>query len=80
MSPIPGSSSSTAQKLAAERLGGLHRALCVSAGLLAEGPDALRDRLRARLAPLLTETGYAEILDRPLPWDRWDPTARQLRG
>jgi ring-1,2-phenylacetyl-CoA epoxidase subunit PaaC len=51
----------------------------VKAGILAEDSDALRERLRIRLTPLLTDVGHVEILDRPLPWDRWDPTTRQLR-
>ena len=49
-----------------------------AAGLLAEGPDDLRHRLRSRLQPLLEETGLAGLLDRPLPWRRWDPAARRL--
>jgi 1,2-phenylacetyl-CoA epoxidase catalytic subunit len=49
------------------------------AGLVAEGPDALRKRLKARLAPVLesAELG-ADLLERRLPLDRWDPTARRL--
>jgi 1,2-phenylacetyl-CoA epoxidase catalytic subunit len=41
-----------------------------AAGVLAEGPDALRTTLRARLAPF--------ALDRDLPWRRWDARARRL--
>jgi phenylacetate-CoA oxygenase PaaI subunit len=50
-----------------------------AAGLLASGPDELRHTLRARLEPVLDEVGVAEpLLARPLPWDRWDSTARRL--
>ena len=49
------------------------------AGLLAEGPDGLRARLKARLAPVLDEAGLSSLLARDLTWDRWDPTARRLR-
>jgi phenylacetate-CoA oxygenase PaaI subunit len=50
----------------------------VSAGVLAEGPDALRERLTARLTPALDQAGLSWLIQRPLPWDRWDPTARRL--
>jgi phenylacetate-CoA oxygenase PaaI subunit len=49
-----------------------------SAGLLAEGPDALRGRLTARLSPVLDQAGLSSLVQRPLPWDRWDPAARRL--
>jgi phenylacetate-CoA oxygenase PaaI subunit len=52
-----------------------------SAGLLAEGPDALRRRLRARIEPALDEVQLAEpLLARSLPWERWDSAARRLRA
>jgi phenylacetate-CoA oxygenase PaaI subunit len=51
----------------------------VAAGLLAEGPDVLRARLEARLAPALESAGLARLLERRLPWDGWDPQARRLR-
>ena len=51
----------------------------VSAGLLAEDPDALRARLTARLSPALDQAGLSSLVQRPLPWDRWDPIARRLR-
>jgi len=50
----------------------------VSAGLLAEGPNALRGRLTARLSPVLDQAGLSSLVQRPLPWERWDPTARRL--
>ncbi|HET6319816.1 MAG TPA: Phenylacetic acid catabolic protein, partial [Chloroflexota bacterium] len=49
-----------------------------AAGLLAHGPDAQRDVLRTRLAPLLHEVGARALLDRPLPWPRWDAARRRL--
>jgi phenylacetate-CoA oxygenase PaaI subunit len=49
-----------------------------SAGFLAQGPDALRERLVAKLRPALGQAGLASLAQRPLPWDRWDPTARLL--
>lgn len=50
----------------------------VSAGLLAEGPDALRARLTAKLSPVLDQAGLGSLVQRSLPWDRWDPVARRL--
>jgi ring-1,2-phenylacetyl-CoA epoxidase subunit PaaC len=48
-------------------------------GLLADPPKALRHRLRARLEPVLDETGLAEpLLARELPWSRWDASGRRL--
>lgn len=52
-----------------------------SAGVLAQSPDGLRHRLRARLEPALdeTSTNLAEpLLARELPWARWNPTDRRL--
>ena len=50
-----------------------------SAGLLDADPDTLRARLRARLAPVLSpRPRLAPLLDRALPWPRWDATARRL--
>jgi len=51
-----------------------------SAGVLASSPAALRDALRARLEPLLRDVGLSALLERPLPWDRWEPARRRLRG
>jgi len=52
----------------------------VSENLLAESSDRLRERLRARVEPILSEVGVAEsLLARELPWPRWDPVARRLR-
>jgi phenylacetate-CoA oxygenase PaaI subunit len=49
-------------------------------GLLANGPDALRGRLLARVEPALEATGLLDDLSgRSLPWDRWDAGARRLR-
>ena len=51
-----------------------------ASGVLAEGSKALRHRLRARLEPVLDETGLAEpLLARELPWGKWDPASRRLR-
>jgi hypothetical protein len=52
----------------------------VERGLLSEGPDALRAKLRARITPLLEAAGLAEpLLGRRLPWERWDAQARRLQ-
>jgi phenylacetate-CoA oxygenase PaaI subunit len=48
------------------------------AGLIASGPEALRERLRGRVGPVLEAVGLAELLERPLPWDRWDAKARRV--
>ena len=51
------------------------------ADLLAAGPDALRERLRARVGPVLDAVGLADdLLRRELPWGRWEPTARRLHA
>jgi 1,2-phenylacetyl-CoA epoxidase catalytic subunit len=53
-----------------------------AAGLLAEGPEQLRNSLGARLEPVLRQTGLAEaasLLGREQPWDRWEPNTRRLR-
>jgi 1,2-phenylacetyl-CoA epoxidase catalytic subunit len=50
----------------------------VTAGLLTEGPEALRGRFTARLSPLLDQAGLSSVMQRASPWDRWDPTARRL--
>jgi phenylacetate-CoA oxygenase PaaI subunit len=51
-----------------------------AASLLAASPNDLRQRLRARLEPVLDEVGLAEpLLARELPWSDWDPVARRLR-
>ena len=58
---------------------GSFRQLC-QAGMLAQGPDELRQRLESRLRPTLESAGFGgELLGRSLPWDRWDPRARRLR-
>lgn len=49
------------------------------AGLIAGEPDGLRERLRGRVAPVLEAGGLAELLERALPWDRWDAKARRVR-
>jgi ring-1,2-phenylacetyl-CoA epoxidase subunit PaaC len=50
-----------------------------ASGVLAHAPKALRHRLRARLEPVLDETGLAEpLLARELPWPKWDASARRL--
>ena len=51
------------------------------AGILDDSPDALRSKLRSRVAPILDEGSLAEpLLARELPWSHWDPYARRLRG
>lgn len=52
----------------------------VRLGILAAGPGDLRDRLRERLVPTLEAVGQRHLLDRALPWDRWNPQARRLRA
>lgn len=48
--------------------------------ILTAEPDMLREHLKARLRPTLEAVGLAAALvERQLPWDRWDPTARRLR-
>jgi phenylacetate-CoA oxygenase PaaI subunit len=51
-----------------------------SAGLLAAGPAELRRQLRTRLEPLFETTGLQALVSRELPWPRWDPAVRRLRG
>ncbi len=49
------------------------------AGLLSDGPDGLRRKLRARLEPLVDEAELGEpLFTRDLPWSRWEPPARRL--
>jgi 1,2-phenylacetyl-CoA epoxidase catalytic subunit len=49
--------------------------------LLAESPDRLRERLRARVEPVVSAIGVGEsLLARELPWPRWDPLARRLQA
>jgi phenylacetate-CoA oxygenase PaaI subunit len=51
-----------------------------AAGLLTSSPDALRERLSARLAAVPDATGLSsERAASSLPWDRWDSAARRLR-
>ncbi len=51
------------------------------AGILADNPEGLRRKLRARLEPLLDEAEVGEpLFTRQLPWDRWDATTRRLRA
>jgi len=57
-------------------VGALH-----TSGVLTDGPDALRKRLRGKLEPLLDEAGLGEpLFVRQLPWERWDARARRLRA
>jgi phenylacetate-CoA oxygenase PaaI subunit len=50
-------------------------------GMLSSGPDAMRARLLARIEPQLQASGLAaELVGRPIPWERWEASARQLRG
>jgi 1,2-phenylacetyl-CoA epoxidase catalytic subunit len=52
-----------------------------AAGLLAARPNALRQRLLARLRSAGATGGLLDDLaSRPLPWDRWDAHARRLRS
>jgi ring-1,2-phenylacetyl-CoA epoxidase subunit PaaC len=49
-------------------------------GLVTSPPDALRERLRSRLGPVLEAADLAAALGaRKLPWDAWDARARRLR-
>lgn len=48
-------------------------------GVLAAGPAALRSQLRDRLQPVLADAGLSAVLERDLPWDRWDAETRRLR-
>jgi 1,2-phenylacetyl-CoA epoxidase catalytic subunit len=49
------------------------------AGVLADTPDGLRRKLRARLEPLLDEVELGEpLFTRELPWSRWNPITRRL--
>lgn len=49
-------------------------------GILSTGSDALRERLQARVGPVLESTGLAaNLIDGDLPWERWDAQARRLR-
>ena len=48
-----------------------------AAKLLDANPDQLRVRMRERLEPVISS---AELLERPLPWERWDAAARRLRA
>jgi phenylacetate-CoA oxygenase PaaI subunit len=51
----------------------------VAAGILASGPDELREQLRARLQPVVEAAGLGEDLaSGSLAWDRWDATRRRL--
>jgi ring-1,2-phenylacetyl-CoA epoxidase subunit PaaC len=50
----------------------------VTAGLLSDGPDELRAKLRARLEPLFAAAQAEPLFARKLPWDRWDANARRL--
>ena len=50
------------------------------AGMVAAKPDSLRERLLARIRPVLEETDlFSEFSTRRLPWDRWDAEMRRLR-
>ncbi len=51
------------------------------AGMLSADAEALRRRLVERLRPTLEAAGLAgELMERPVPWDRWDPSGRRLRA
>jgi len=51
------------------------------AQLITDSPDGLRKKLRGRLEPVLDSANVSELLlARQLPWERWDPSARRLRG
>jgi ring-1,2-phenylacetyl-CoA epoxidase subunit PaaC len=65
--------------------------LLVGEGLATADPSALRDRVLARIGPLLAETGLAHALGveesagewswtRPLAFDGWDPVTRRTGG
>lgn len=49
----------------------------VTEGVLGEGPDRVRERVRAWLAELLRGEGLAVELDEPRDWSGWDPVSRR---
>ena len=49
-----------------------------AAGLLADSPDELRTKLRARLAPVFQPAQAEPLFARTLPWHRWDSRRRSL--
>jgi ring-1,2-phenylacetyl-CoA epoxidase subunit PaaC len=53
---------------------GFHEAL--EAGMIGEGPDAQRERVRAWLTDLLAEEGVTISLESP-DWSGWDPVRRR---
>lgn len=48
------------------------------AGLIAQGPDELRQQLEIRLRPVLGEATLEAVVDTPIPWSAWDESARRL--
>jgi 1,2-phenylacetyl-CoA epoxidase catalytic subunit len=51
----------------------------LSAGIVSDDPDTMRQNLRARLEPVLGPAGLADsLVSRPLPWPQWSSAARRL--
>jgi ring-1,2-phenylacetyl-CoA epoxidase subunit PaaA/ring-1,2-phenylacetyl-CoA epoxidase subunit PaaC len=49
------------------------------AGLISAGPDALRQQLLGKLAPVLEAARVGQsLLNRNLPWQGWDADKRRL--
>ncbi|MGH2872452.1 MAG: Phenylacetic acid catabolic protein [Solirubrobacteraceae bacterium] len=57
--------------------GDLGYAAAVSAGMVAEGPDAVRGRVHVWLAQLLGAERLAVALDDPRDWSGWNASARR---
>jgi 1,2-phenylacetyl-CoA epoxidase catalytic subunit len=49
----------------------------LAAGLVASGPAAQREQVRAWLVALLAEEGVEIALDEPTEWSAWDPERRR---
>ena len=49
----------------------------VELGMVREGPDEQRERMRRWLAQVLDAEGVALTLDAPSDWSRWDPATRR---
>jgi ring-1,2-phenylacetyl-CoA epoxidase subunit PaaC len=49
----------------------------IERGMVAEGPAAIRDRVRRWLLGLLEAQDVTVALDEPADWSAWDPERRQ---
>jgi 1,2-phenylacetyl-CoA epoxidase catalytic subunit len=52
-------------------------AAALEAGMIARGPAAQREQVRAWLVDLLAGEGVTIALDEPADWSRWDPARRR---